>query len=66
MGFRRRDIEKCDAAARDAAHRKHGIEHAGRMVVRGVFGSTRHLEHALAAGVRLANVRPLPNVRGRL
>ena len=49
MGFRRRDIEKGDAAARDAARRKHRIEHAGRMVIRGIFGGTRHLEHALAA-----------------
>ena len=44
MGFRGRNIEKCDAAARDAAHRQDRVEHARRMLIGGVAGGARDLE----------------------
>ena len=66
MGLGGRNVEKSDAAARDAADRQDRIEHAGRMVVGGVAGGTRDFEHAVAAGERLADVRAVPNMRGRL
>ena len=64
MGLRGRDIEKGNPPARDARHRKHHIEHAGRMAVGGILGGARHLEHAFAAGERLSHVRAMPNVGG--
>ena len=66
MGFRGRNVEKGDAAARDAADRQHRVEHAGRMLVGGVAGGTRDFEHAVPPGERLTDVRAVPNMRGRL
>ena len=66
MGFRGGDIEKSDAAARDAADRQNRIEHAGRMVVGGITGGARDFEDAVAAGEGLADVRAVPNMSGRL
>jgi hypothetical protein len=66
MGLRGGDIEKGDAPACDARYRKCRIEHAGRMLVGGIFGGTGHLEHAFTAGERLPDVRAVPNVGGRL
>ena len=66
MGFRGRNIEKSDAAARDAAHRQDRVEHPGRMVVGGVAGGTRDFEDAITAGERLTDVRAVPNMSGRL
>ena len=61
-----RDIERRDAAARDAADRQHGVEHAGRVVVGGVAGGAGDLQDAVAAGERLADVRAVPDMGGRL
>ena len=66
MGLRGRDVEKSDAAARDAAHRQDRVEHAGRMLVGGIAGGTRDFEHAVTARERLPDVRAVPNMRGRL
>ena len=66
MRLRRRDVEKGDAAARDGRHRKHRIEHAGRMMVGGIVGSAGHFEHAVAAGERLTDIRAVADMRGRL
>ena len=66
MGLGGRDIEKGDAPARDAADREHRIEHAGRMIVGGISGGAGHLEHAVAAGERLADVRAVADMGGRL
>ena len=66
MGFRGRDIERSDAAARDAAHRQNRVEHAGRMMVGGVAGGTGDFEDAITAGERLTDVRAVPNMSGRL
>ena len=65
MGLRGRHVEKGDAAARDAADRQDRVEHAGRMVVGGVAGGARDFQHAVAAGERLADVRAVPDMRGR-
>jgi hypothetical protein len=66
MRFRLRNIEKGNAAARNAADRKHRVEHVRRMLVGGVFGSTGHFEHTVEARERLPNVRAVANVRRRL
>ncbi len=66
MIFRRLHIKKCHATTRDAAHRHHGMQHAGRMIVRGIAGLSLHLQHPLAAGLRLANIRAVPDIRRRL
>ena len=66
MGFRRRDIETSDAAARDARYRQHRIEHAGRMLVGGIFGGAGHLEHAVSARQRLTDIRAVADMGGRL
>ena len=66
MGFGGRNIEKSDAAACDAAHRHHGVEHPGRMVVGGVPGGAGDFEDSLAAGEGLTDVRAVPNMSGRL
>ena len=60
MRLRRRDVEEGDAAARDAAHRQHGVQHAGRMVVGRVARAAGDLQHAVAAGERLADIRAVP------
>jgi hypothetical protein len=64
--FRRRDVEKDDAAARDSRHRKHRIEHSRWVMVGGIFGLAGHLEHAVAAGKRLTDIRAVTDMRGRL
>ena len=66
MRFRGLDVEKSDAAARDAADRQHRVEHAGRMVVGGIAGAARDFEDPVTAGERLTHVRAMPNMRGRL
>ena len=66
MRLRRRDVEEGDAAARDAADRQHGVEHAGRMIVGGVAGGAGDFQHAVAAGQRLADVRAVPEMGRRL
>ncbi len=66
MGFGGGNIEKGDAAARDAAHRQDRVEHPGRMVVGGVAGGTRDFENSVTAGERLSDVRTVPNMSGRL
>ena len=66
MGFRRGNVEKGDAAARDAAHRQHRIEHAGRMIVGRVTGGAGDLKNPIAAGQRLTDIRAVPNMGGRL
>jgi hypothetical protein len=66
MRFRRCDVEKSYATARDARRRKHCMEHAGRMMIGGIFGGTNHFEHAVAARERLPNIRPVANVYRRL
>jgi hypothetical protein len=60
MSFRRRDIEKCNAAAGNGAHREHCVKHTRWIMIGGVFGAARHLEHAVAASERLTD-RPAPN-----
>ena len=65
MSFRGRNVEKGDAAARDAADRQDRVEHAGRMLVGGVACGAGDLEHAVAPGERLADVRAVPNMRRR-
>ena len=64
MRLRRRDVEGGDAAARDAAHRQNGVEHAGGMVVGGVAGAAGDLQDAVAAGQRLADVGAVPRWAG--
>jgi hypothetical protein len=49
------DIEGRHAPARDATHRQHGVKHFGRVIVGGVACGARHLQHAVAAGQRLAD-----------
>jgi hypothetical protein len=66
MGFRRRDIQKGDAAARDGRHGEHCIEHAGRMMVGGISSGARHFEHAIASSERLTDIRAVADVNGRL
>jgi hypothetical protein len=66
MRFRRGDIEKSDAATGDAAHRQNCIEHAGRVVVGGIPRATRDFENTIAAGQRLADIRTMPDMCGRL
>ena len=56
-------IEKGDAAARDAADRKHGVEELGGMVVRGKACAAGDLEDAVAARERLADIRAVPDMR---
>jgi hypothetical protein len=65
MGFRGRNVEKSDAAARDAAHRQDRVEHPGRMVVGGVASGTGDLEDPVTAGEGLPDVRAVPNMRRR-
>ena len=62
----RRDVEKRDAAARDAADGQDRIEHSGRMVVRGIAGFAFDLQDAVAAGQRLADIRAVPDMGGSL
>jgi hypothetical protein len=62
MGFRRGDIKKGDASARDTRYREHGMEHAGRMLVGSIFGSARHFEHAIAPRQRLTDIRAVPDM----
>jgi hypothetical protein len=50
------DVEKRHAAARDAAHGEHCVEHAGRMIVGGITRGTGDFEKAIAAGERLAHI----------
>jgi hypothetical protein len=64
--FRGRNVEKSDAAARDAADRQDRVEHAGRMLVGGVAGGTRDFEHPVPPGEGLTDVRAVPNMRRRL
>jgi ribosomal protein S13 len=66
MGLCRSNIQKCDAAARDARHREHRIEHAGRMMIGGISGGARHFEHAVAAGERLTDIRAVADMSKRL
>ncbi len=66
MGFRSLNIERGDAAARDAADRENRVEHPGRMVVGGVAGRTRDLEDAIAAGQGLTDVGAVPDMGRRL
>ena len=65
MGFRGRNVEKGDAAARDAADRQDRVEHTGRMLVGGVAGGTRDFEHPVPPGEGLTDVRAVPNMRRR-
>ena len=66
MRFRSRDVEKGDAAARDGRQRKHRIEHSRWVMVGGIFGGAGYLEHAVAAGKRLTDIRAVTDMRGRL
>ena len=66
MGLRGGDIEKSDAAAGDAAYRDNGVKHARRMIVGGVSRRACDFENAVAASQRLADVRAMPDMRGRL
>ena len=65
MGFRRVDVEKRDAAARDAAHRQDRVEHPGRMIVGGISGAARDFENAVTAGEWLTDVRAVANMSRR-
>ena len=53
-----------DAAARDAADRQYRVQHAGRVVVRGVAGLAPDLEDAVAAGQRLADTGAVADMGG--
>ena len=64
MALGGRHVEKGHAAAGDAADRQHRIEHSGRMIIGGVAGFALHLQKAVAAGQRLADVRAVPDVGG--
>ncbi len=66
MPVRGLHVEKSNAPARDAAHRQHGIEHAGWMVIGGVVRATGHLENSVTAGEGLAHVGAVPDVGRRL
>ena len=66
MRLRRRNVEKSHATARDARHRKHRIEHSGRMMIGGIFGRTGHFEYPVAAGKGLTDIRPMAKVDRRL
>jgi len=66
MGFRGGDIEMSNAAARDGRHRQHRIEHAGRMMVSGIFGGAGHFEHSVAARQRLTDIRAVADMNRRL
>ena len=59
MSLRGRDIERGDAAPRDAARRHHGIEHALGVMVGRIAGAARDLEFAVAPRQRLADRRPV-------
>ena len=60
MRLRRRQVQEGDAAARDAAHRQHGVEHAGRVIVGRVARAAGDLQDAVAAGERLADIGAVP------
>ena len=64
MALGRVHIEEADAAARDAADREHRMQHAGRMIVGGEAGLAGDLQHAVAAGQRLADVRAVAGMGG--
>jgi hypothetical protein len=64
MSFRRFNVEKRDAAARDAAHGQNGVKHPGRMVIGGVAGLPRNFEDPITTRERLTYVRSVPNVSG--
>ena len=59
-------VEEGHAAARDAADRQNGMQHAGRMVIRGVAGFALDLQDAVATGQRLADIRAVPDMCGSL
>ncbi len=56
MGFGGRNIERSNAAARDAAHRHNRVEHPGRMMVGGVRAATGDFEDAVTAGEGLTDI----------
>ena len=59
-------VEEGHATARDAADRQNRMEHAGRVVIRGIAGFALDLQHAVAAGQRLADIRAVPEMGGSL
>ncbi len=59
-----RDVEEADAAARDTADRENRMQHAGRVIIRGVTGRARDFQHTVAAGQRLADIRTVAGMRG--
>ena len=62
--FRRLHVKEGYATARDAADRHHGMQHAVRMVVRGIAGLSLHLQHPLAAGQRVGVFKPCRTFAG--
>ena len=63
MRLCRRHIEEGHTAAGDAADRKDGVQHAGRVVVRRVAGLAGDLQKAVTAGQGLADAGAVPVLR---
>src|SRR5207248_11253746 len=57
-------VEEGNAAARDAGDCQHGMQHPGRVVIRGIAGLALDLQYALTAGQWLADIRAVPGISG--
>ena len=62
----RLDVEESHPAARDLADRHHGMQHSGRVIVRGVAGFAFDFQDPFAAGQRLTDVGTVTRMRGVL
>jgi hypothetical protein len=66
MTLRGLDVERGHAAARDAGDGNHRKQHALRMVIGRIGRLSPDLQNAVTAGHGLADIRPVPDMRGRV